>query len=146
MPLVITPWSENIHLANLENSKTGRLIYVRTVTINDLLKMAEGKTIIKMDIEGAEHEIFKSSRWLDNNRIMYLAVEAHGSLGAIVKTLMERGFTVSVKHLRYTSWAAKYWFGVKPQWYAAMQALYRYLVSSLIKTPQIKILYASRIS
>ncbi|MGC9149164.1 MAG: FkbM family methyltransferase [Sulfolobales archaeon] len=74
-------WSEGHHVG-LESYGDG--VKVRTVTLNDILKLTKGKTIIKMDIEGAEYRVLKNA---DLRGVHMITVEAYSDPNVIAKIL-----------------------------------------------------------
>jgi len=64
--LKLSWWSEGHHVG-LESYGDG--VKVRTVTLNDILKLTKGKTIIKMDIEGAEYRVLIPTLYSSHIRI-----------------------------------------------------------------------------
>jgi len=147
VPLKLTSWSENVHVTrpSSEGKSAKKTIHVCALTMFDILKICKGKNVVlKIDIEGAEYEIFKNSTWLEDERISHIAVEIHGNIEPIVKVLKNSGFQVYERLIRYTSSAAKLWLIFRPLWYSIMMYFYRHMVANTIKEPQIRILYASR--
>lgn len=71
----------------LIDKKIGRGI--ETITLNDILNEYpdKNKVLVKMDIEGAEAEVFNNNEWV--NKITYIMIEPHDTLKEIFNSLVE---------------------------------------------------------
>ncbi|WP_267878586.1 FkbM family methyltransferase [Desulfurococcus amylolyticus] len=100
-------WSEGAHV-----STSGRGLRVRAVTMDDILNLAEGRTIVKMDIEGSEYRVLSKAE-LENVDIIPL--EVHGSTEQIVKTLRDKGFKTQITTQPISKELALTWLKIKPR-------------------------------
>jgi len=110
-------WSET-HYVSEESGEEE----VEALTLDELLDLAEGVTLVKMDIEGAELSVLKEARKL--SKISAIFVEAHCNAEEINRVLRSNGFTV--KTLRYPIGPdlAYYWAKVRPKAYSLLVAAY----------------------
>lgn len=136
--LKITAWSESPHLTSTPSAET---IVVDVITIDQLLEKVDPPVLVKMDIEGAEYELFKQKKWLKHVNI--LAAEIHGKYGPIIEVLQKSGFQTKIKEYHITRAFANLWVKVSPKFYTLIIALYRIFVSILAR-PKIIVVKAYR--
>jgi len=137
--LVPTEWSETHHV----NEKTTWEGYpVSTITMHELLRNSARPVVVKMDIEGAEKEIFKDCSWLEG--IDYIAVEPHGTKSVIASSLSEHGFKAAIREINLDLALALRWIKVKPAWYGVMMVFYR--VITCLANPRVELIVGSRAS
>ena len=79
--LKLSWWSEGHHVG-LESHGNG--VKIKTVTLNDILKLAKGKTIVKMDVEGAGYRVLKNA---DLRGVHMITVEAYSDPNVIARIL-----------------------------------------------------------
>ena len=82
------------HTANLVNSKT-----IKTIGLNDLVKTKTN--LVKMDVEGAEFDIFEGASIDTLKKIDFILMEFHDNFGGILRDnilskLEESGFTYEI--------------------------------------------------
>ena len=82
------------HTANLVNSKT-----IKTIGLNDLVKTKTN--LVKMDVEGAEFDIFEGTSIDTLKKIDFILMEFHDNFGGILRDnilskLEESGFTYEI--------------------------------------------------
>ena len=82
------------HTANLVNSKT-----IKTIGLNDLVK--EKTNLVKMDVEGAEFDIFEGTSIETLKKIDFLLMEFHDNFGGVLRDnilskLEDSGFTYDI--------------------------------------------------
>ncbi|QGA53815.1 FkbM family methyltransferase [Sulfolobus sp. E5-1-F] len=65
-------------------------IEVDTVTIDSLGKFS----VVKMDIEGAESEVFKREEWLNYVRLLGIELHGEGNIVRIPRYLTSKGFSI----------------------------------------------------
>ncbi len=131
-------WSEGHHVG-LESYGDG--MKVRTVTLNNILKLAKGKTIVKMDVEGAEYRVLKNA---DLRGVHMIAVEAHEDPYVIAGILRDHGFETSIQYHEIGKRLSRAWLKVEPRSYGLLVAIYRLIVSQIAK-PKITIVKGIRI-
>ncbi|WP_440059994.1 FkbM family methyltransferase [Thermogladius sp. 4427co] len=115
-------WSEGVHI-----STSGRGLRVRAATMDDILNLAEGRTIVKIDIEGVEYKVLSKAE-LENVDIIPL--EVHGSIEPIVKILKDKGFETYIFAYPISKELSLAWLKTKPKSYGAIIALQTYRISN----------------
>ncbi len=124
-------WSEGHHVSF---KPRGSGVKVRAITLNDIIRFAKGKTIVKMDIEGAEYRVLKSA---DLRCVHMIAVEAHGDPNVIARILKRRGFETSIQHHEIKKDLSVAWLKIKPRGYGFLVATYRLMTSQMVKPTMI---------
>jgi len=119
-------WSETHHVSEESSGEE-----VKAVTLDELLDLAEGETLVKMDIEGAELLVLKESRKL--SKVFAISVEAHSNTEEIEGALCANGFAVKILRYPIAHDLAYRWAKVKPKAYSLLIAAYRLIASSLAK-------------
>jgi FkbM family methyltransferase len=120
-------WSEGGYVTPSQHIRSKA--YVEAITLDEILDLSKGKTLIKMDIEGAEVKVLNSSK-LD--RVSALAIEAHGNEHALIKILNKRGFNTKLVRYKLNPQLFRYWLRIKPKPYGILIALYRFLISTTV--------------
>jgi FkbM family methyltransferase len=131
-------WSEGGYVADIECDE---VTCVDAITLDDIINISSGKTIVKADIEGAEIPVLAASSKL--SMVSELAMEAHGNTSYLIRLLKLKGYNPKIKVYRLSPHLARQWLKVKPKAYGLIIALYRLLASSTYK-PTITIVKASR--
>jgi FkbM family methyltransferase len=93
-----TRFSGADHLVSPHDAKARGVEMVEAITLRDLLTEFESRVdIVKLDIEGAEHEVFASCDPDDLRRVDVILLEVHppGDGGRIGRALTIAGFTVA---------------------------------------------------
>jgi FkbM family methyltransferase len=139
LKFIKTRWSEGGYVADVEYDE---VTYVDAITLDDIINISSGKTIVKADIEGAEIPVLAASSKL--SRVSELAIEAHGNTSYLIRLLKLKGYNPKIKVYRLSPHLARQWLKVKPKAYGLIVAIYRFLASSIYKKPTITIVKASR--
>jgi len=119
-------WSETHNISEKSGGEE-----VEAVTLDELLDLAEGVTLVKMDIEGAELGVLKEARKL--SKVSAISVEAHSNAEEIERALSSNGFTVKIFRYPIGSDLAYLWAEVRPKAYSSLVATYRLITSNLVK-------------
>ena len=138
LKFIKTRWSEGGYVADTECDE---VTCVDAITLDDIIIISSGKTIVKVDIEGAEIPVLAASSKL--SRVSELAIEAHGNTSYLIRLLKLKGYNPKIKVYRLNPHLARQWLKVKPKAYGLIIAIYRFLASSTYK-PTITIVKASR--
>jgi FkbM family methyltransferase len=138
LKFIKTRWSEGGYVADIECDE---VTYVDAITLDDIINISSGKTIVKADIEGAEIPVLAASSKL--SRVSELAMEAHGNTSYLIRLLKLKGYNPRIIVYRLSPHLARQWLKVKPKAYGLIIAIYRLLASSTYK-PTITIGKASR--
>jgi len=125
--LKLSWWSEGSYISS---ELHGNEIKVKAITLDNIIKLARGKTIIKMDIEGAEYRVLKNSNIRD---VHMIAVEVHGDPNTIVEILRSQGFKTYIQHHKIGKELSAAWLRIKPRSYGSLIATYRFVVSQIAK-------------
>jgi FkbM family methyltransferase len=80
--------------ASISPDKSGRLVSVRTTTLNDALRDIPRVAVMKMDIEGAEEQALRGAEQV-LDRVENIIFESWGQQTAVDDFLAARGFSVS---------------------------------------------------
>jgi len=128
-------WSETHHVS------TNGVEEVEAVTLDELLDMAKGATVVKMDIEGAEVEVLKKLGRPE--LISSISIEPHSNDEGLIQILHRQGFAVEAARYRIDPSLALSWLKTKPRRYTSLVAMYRLIVSS-IAGPAITIIKGHR--
>jgi len=120
-------WSEGGHISEIRYAQEGA--YVETITLDDVLIFSRGRTIVKMDIEGAEVPVLLSSKHL--YRASELAIETHGRKALLAKILRVHGYEYRITVYKLNPQLFREWLKVKPKIYGFTVAVYRFLASSI---------------
>jgi FkbM family methyltransferase len=138
LKFIKTRWSEGGYVADIECDE---VTCVDAITLDDIINISSGKTIVKADIEGAEIPVLAASSKL--SRVSELAIEAHGNTSYLIRLLKLKGYNPKIIAYRLNPHLARQWLKVKPKAYGLIIAIYRFLASSTYK-PTITIVKASR--
>jgi FkbM family methyltransferase len=138
LKFIKTRWSEGGYVADTECDE---VTCVDAITLDDIINISSGKTIVKADIEGAEIPVLAASSKL--SMVSELAIEAHGNTSYLIRLLKLKGYNPKIKVYRLSPHLARQWLKVKPKAYGLIIAIYRLLASSTYK-PTITIVKASR--
>jgi FkbM family methyltransferase len=138
LKFIKTRWSEGGYVADMECDE---VTCVDAITLDDIINISSGKTIVKADIEGAEIPVLAASSKL--SRVSELAIEAHGNTSYLIRLLKLKGYNPKIIVYRLNPHLARQWLKVKPKAYGLIIAIYRFLASSTYK-PTITIVKASR--
>jgi FkbM family methyltransferase len=138
LKFIKTRWSEGGYVAGVECDE---VTCVDAITLDDIINISSGKTIVKADIEGAEIPVLAASSKL--SRVSELAMEAHGNTSYLIRLLKLKGYNPKIIVYRLNPHLARQWLKVKPKAYGLIIAIYRFLASSTYK-PTITIVKASR--
>jgi FkbM family methyltransferase len=136
---VDTGWSEGGYIDEAQYTREGTLI--ETITLDELIALSKGRILVKMDIEGAELPVLTASKEL--NKVIKLAIEAHGKEVFLVETLRLRRYDCKIITYKLNPQLLKDWMKVKPRIYGFIVAIYRFLASSIIH-PTITIIKAEK--
>lgn len=140
--LKLTRWSESSHL-----SASGELI-VQTITLDEVFSIFQclknPKVLLKMDIEGAEHELLRDKESLKFiGMCKYVAIEPHTDHSEIMEKLEGLGFKVKLRRITLEPTLYRMWLSYKPKLYTSIVATYR-LIASSVARPRITIISAER--
>jgi len=124
--LGLSVWSETHYISEESSGEE-----VEAVTLDELLDLAEGVTLVKMDIEGAETKVLKEARKLD--KVSAISLEAHSNAEEIKEILHSNGYTAQIFRYPIGFDLALYWVKTKPKSYSSLIAAYRLIVSNLAK-------------
>ncbi|MEM2589783.1 MAG: FkbM family methyltransferase [Zestosphaera sp.] len=120
----------------------------QTITLRELFSifqhLKDPKILIKMDIEGTEHDLLRdeiSLKFLGMCKA--IAIEPHGNLNQIKKALEHLGFKVSVQNILLDPTLCLRWLKCQPRLYTSIIASYRLIASSIAK-PRITIVRADQ--
>jgi FkbM family methyltransferase len=138
LKFIKTRWSEGGYVADIECDE---VTCVDAITLDDIINISSGKTIIKADIEGAEIPVLAASSKL--SRVSELAIEAHGNTSYLIRLLKLKGYNPKTIVYRLNPHLARQYLKVKPKAYGLIIAIYRFLASSTYK-PTITLVKASR--
>jgi len=138
LKFIKTRWSEGGYVADIECDE---VTCVDAITLDDIINISSGKTIVKADIEGAEIPVLAASSKL--SMVSELAIEAHGNTSYLIRLLKLKGYNPKIIVYRLNPHLARQWLKVKPKAYGLIIAIYRFLASSTYK-PTITIVKASR--
>jgi FkbM family methyltransferase len=139
LKFIKTRWSEGGYVAGIECDE---VTCVDAITLDDIINISSGKTIVKADIEGAEIPVLAASSKL-SMYVSELAMEAHGNTSYLIRLLKLKGYNPKIIVYRLNPHLARQWLKVKPKAYGLIIAIYRFLASSTYK-PTITIVKASR--
>lgn len=94
-------WSnvEGMYVSSAENrGKTAEMVGVDSVSINEIFSFVGENRIdfLKLDVEGAEYEIFDSMTQDTASRIDQFSVEYHSGLGKIPENAKKLGFEIII--------------------------------------------------
>jgi FkbM family methyltransferase len=138
LKFIKTRWSEGGYVADIECDE---VTCVDAITLDDIINISSGKTIVKADIEGAEIPVLAASSKL--SMVSELAMDAHGNTSYLIRLLKLKGYNPKIIVYRLNPHLARQWLKVKPKAYGLIIAIYRFLASSTYK-PTITIVKASR--
>jgi len=138
LKFIKTRWSEGGYVAEMECNE---VTCVDAITLDDIINISSGKTIVKADIEGAEVPVLAASSKL--SKVSELAIEAHGNTRYLVRLLKLKGYNPEIIVYKLIPHLARQWLKIRPRAYGLIIATYRLLVSSAYK-PTITIVKASR--
>ena len=138
LKFIKTRWSEGGYVAGIECDE---VTCVDAITLDDIINISSGKTIVKADIEGAEIPVLAASSKL--SMVSELAIEAHGNTSYLIRLLKLKGYNPKIIVYRLNPHLARQWLKVKPKAYGLIIAIYRFLASSTYK-PTITIVKATR--
>lgn len=138
LKFIKTRWSEGGYVADIECDE---VTCVDAITLDDIINISSGKTIVKADIEGAEIPVLAASSKL--SMVSELAIEAHGNTSYLIRLLKLKGYNPKIIVYRLNPHLARQWLKVKPKAYGLIIAIYRFLASSTYK-PTITIVKATR--
>jgi FkbM family methyltransferase len=139
LKFIKTKWSEGGYVTGTECNNEASC--VDAITLDDIINISSGKTIVKVDIEGAEIPVLAASSKL--SKVSELAIEAHGNARYLIRLLKLKGYNPEITVYRLTPHLARQWLKIRPRAYGFIIATYRLLVSSTYK-PTITIVKASR--
>ena len=129
-------WSEGAYISD---EVSGRF-KVKTFTLNDILKNSNGRTVVKIDIEGAEYRVLNKA---ELEKIDRISLEVHDNAKQIMNLLMDKGFKTLVCTYPITKSFTVMWLKINPKKYSSLIALYRLMVSQIAK-PRITIIKGFR--
>lgn len=136
----ITHTADSSIMVNSSSNNSSRCYYVQTITLDELIKShaLDSKILLKIDIEGAEFEIFKliDPRYIE--LVERIVMEVHlkyGSLDIIINKLRSAGFTVRYFYPPLVAKDAKP--PLKVQNMLGLKLL-RYMIYSLTKLSRLK--------
>jgi FkbM family methyltransferase len=138
LKFIKTRWSEGGYVTETECNEA---TCVDAITLDDIINISTGKTIVKADIEGAEIPVLAASSKL--SKVSELAIEAHGNARYLIRLLRLKGYNPEITVYRLIPHLARQWLKIRPRAYGLIIATYRLLVSSTYK-PTITIVKASR--
>jgi len=138
LKFIKTRWSEGGYVADIECDE---VTCVDVITLDDIINISSGRTIVKADIEGAEIPVLAASSKL--SMVSELAIEAHGNTSYLIRLLKLKGYNPKIIVYRLNPHLARQWLKVKPKAYGLIIAIYRFLASSTYK-PTITIVKATR--
>jgi FkbM family methyltransferase len=141
LKFIKTRWSEGGYVADIADIECDEVTCVDAITLDDIINISSGKTIVKADIEGAEIPVLAASSKL--SMVSELAIEAHGNTSYLIRLLKLKGYNPKIITYRLNPHLARQWLKVKPKAYGLIIAIYRFLASSTYK-PTITIVKASR--
>jgi FkbM family methyltransferase len=141
LKFIKTRWSEGGYVADITDIECDEVTCVDAITLDDIINISSGKTIVKADIEGAEIPVLAASSKL--SMVSELAIEAHGNTSYLIRLLKLKGYNPKIITYRLNPHLARQWLKVKPKAYGLIIAIYRFLASSTYK-PTITIVKASR--
>jgi FkbM family methyltransferase len=141
LKFIKTRWSEGGYVADIADIECDEVTCVDAITLDDIINISSGKTIVKADIEGAEIPVLAASSKL--SMVSELAIEAHGNTSYLIRLLKLKGYNPKIIVYRLNPHLARQWLKVKPKAYGLIIAIYRFLASSTYK-PTITIVKASR--
>jgi len=124
--LHLSGWSEGHHVSEENGGED-----VEAVTLDELLDIAEGITLVKMDIEGAEAKVLKETRKF--SKVSKISVEVHSNIKDVEGFLRSNGFYVWLFRYPIGSDLVRYWVRTKPKAYSWLIAAYRFTASNLAK-------------
>jgi len=124
--LSLSAWSETHYVSEESGGEE-----VEAVTLDELLDLAEGVTLVKMDIEGAETRVLKEARKL--NKVSAISAEVHSSTEEIEEVLRSNCFNAQLFRYPVGPDLAHYWMKSKPKTYSLLIATYRLIVSNIAK-------------
>ncbi|MEM4522031.1 MAG: FkbM family methyltransferase [Nitrososphaeria archaeon] len=138
--LKITKFSETAHISCFGSMK------VPSVTLKQLLifghNQEKSRILLKMDIEGTENVLLKDENSLKCMKMCEcIAMEPHGGIHQIKRTLENNGFKVRIKDFTLEPSLFRTWLNYKPLPYTVLISVYRFVVSLLAK-PKITIVKA----
>jgi hypothetical protein len=134
-----TGWSEGGYIDKTQHSRRGT--YVETVILDDIIALSKGRTIMKVDIEGAEVSVLMALEKL--YKVTELAIEAHGREDLLIKILRLHGYDCKVTIYKLNPQLFKEWLKVRPKIYGFTIAIYRLLASSFFH-PTITVVKATK--
>lgn len=76
------------------NRESGEVEKVETISFDDLIELTGYVDFMKVDCEGAEHEILENASQESLGKVKKIAMEVHGDQENIVELLEEAGFRV----------------------------------------------------
>ena len=133
--LTRTWWTETCHV-----SKEGEIM-AQAIKLDDILTGLPRPVCLKMDIEGAEHAVLRSS-YLEG--VKALLLETHSVADSLAEELKNRGFEVCFDEVPVKPDIATLWLRARPLYYSLPVAFFRYVASSITK-PRAMILRAYRV-
>jgi FkbM family methyltransferase len=138
LKFIKTKWSEGGYVADIECNEA---TCVDAITLDDIINISSGKTIVKVDIEGAEIPVLVASSKL--RQVSELAIEAHENTRYLVRLLKLKGYNPEIIVYRLNPYLYREWVKIRPKTYGLIIAAYRFLVANTYK-PKITIVKASR--
>jgi len=109
--------------------------------LDEILRFTFGKIYVKIDIEGIETAILKSSKHLE--KINELAIEAHNNNKILTRILSQKSFSIYINKYKINITLSRVWLKISPKWYGIILSVYRLIVSTIVK-PEVTIVKAKR--
>ncbi|MCX6818582.1 MAG: FkbM family methyltransferase [Candidatus Aenigmarchaeota archaeon] len=95
--------------------KKTKIVKVKSTTLKEIFKVNNIKTcdLLKVDIEGAEYELFRRTPKEILNKIKIINIEYHNGYEELKQILENNGFVVTVKPAKYSSYTSSYIYAKK---------------------------------